>query len=90
MSWTREKENRRIALIQIFRKKLIDQGFAGAEHPLVVMAGLVPAIHAAPPALQALECRGNCGAWMPGTRPGMTTEGGANLTPVKSKPPPVV
>jgi hypothetical protein len=38
------------------------------------MAGLVPAIH-------ATTLRINCGfedcglAWMPGTRPGMTTEG---------------
>jgi hypothetical protein len=38
---------------------------------LGVMAGLVPAIHAAP--LQtALKVFDGCAAWMPGTRPGMT------------------
>jgi hypothetical protein len=39
--------------------------------PAVVMAGLVPAIHAAP--LQTtLEVRDGLWAWMPGTRPGKT------------------
>jgi hypothetical protein len=46
------------------------------------MAGLVPAIHAAPPAktlgkqiplfLQGLEADLRFGTWMPGTSPGMT------------------
>ncbi len=40
---------------------------------VVVMAGLVPAIHAAP--LQgALKVGALGAAWMPGTRPGMTVE----------------
>jgi hypothetical protein len=40
---------------------------------LVVMAGLVPAIHAAP--LQKLFSIGGSGAaWMPGTRPGMMAD----------------
>ena len=43
----------------------------GHPSPLDVMAGLVPAIHAAP--LQTtLEVHGGLWAWMPGTRPGMT------------------
>ena len=36
-----------------------------------VMAGLVPAIHAAPLHEISQNC-GPCSAWMPGTRPGMT------------------
>jgi hypothetical protein len=38
---------------------------------LDVMAGLVPAIHAAP-LRSTLEVRDGLSAWMPGTRPGMT------------------
>jgi len=41
---------------------------------LLVMAGLVPAIHAAP--LREFFKDGAVGsAWMPGTRPGMTSRG---------------
>ncbi len=39
-----------------------------------VMAGLVPAIHAGPHVLRPNHPGGT--AWMPGTRPGMTTHAG--------------
>jgi hypothetical protein len=39
--------------------------------PLRVMAGLVPAIHAAP-LQETFEVRTAGWAWMPGARPGMT------------------
>ena len=49
---------------------------AGGGHPMFVrptrvMAGLVPAIHAAP-LLETFEVRRIGSAWMPGTRPSMT------------------
>ena len=42
--------------------------------PRAVMAGLVPAIHAAPLHV-TFQNRGPCTAWMPGTGPGMTRWG---------------
>jgi hypothetical protein len=46
--------------------------------PQVVMAGLVPAIHAVLPR-QALKILRNGAAWMPGTRPGMTSSSGRDM-----------
>ena len=51
-------------------------------HPPRAMAGLVPAIHAAP-TQETFEIGVVGSAWMPGKRPGMTRGGCTNLTPTR-------
>jgi hypothetical protein len=47
----------------------------GHDWPLIVMAGLVPAIH-------VFVVRNKEKTWMPGTRPGMTEKSGIRRLPV--------